>query len=41
MKRAVAKAKAAGTDLKCTSCHVDTSNFQVKSNAVSDLKQWL
>jgi cytochrome c len=41
MKRAVAKAKAAGTDLKCTSCHVDTSNFKLKSNAVSDMKQWL
>lgn len=41
MKGAVKKAKAAGTDLKCTSCHEDTSNFHLKSNAVSDLKQWL
>lgn len=41
MKGAVKKAKAAGTDLKCTSCHEDTSTFHLKSNAVSDLKQWL
>lgn len=41
MKGVVKKAKAAGTDLKCTSCHVDMNSFQLKGNAVSDLKQWL
>jgi hypothetical protein len=41
MKGVVKKAKAAGTDLKCTSCHVDVSGFQLKGNAVTDLKQWL
>jgi cytochrome c len=41
MKGAVSKAKAAGTDLKCTSCHEDTKDFHLKSNAVGDLKNWL
>jgi hypothetical protein len=41
MKGVVKKAKAAGTDLKCTSCHVDMNSFQLKGNAVADLKQWL
>lgn len=41
MKGAVAKAKAAGTDLKCTSCHEDMKDFHLKSNAVGDLKNWL
>ena len=41
MKNAVAKAKAAGTDLKCTSCHEDMKEFHLKSNAVGDLKNWL
>lgn len=41
MKGAVKKAKEAGQDLKCTSCHEDMSSFHLKSNAVADLKQWL
>jgi hypothetical protein len=41
MKGAVAKAKAAGTDLKCTSCHQDMKDFHLKPNAVGDLKNWL
>ncbi len=41
MKGVVGKAKAAGTDLKCTSCHEDLHDFQLKSNAVGDLKNWL
>lgn len=41
MKGAVKKAKAAGQDIQCTSCHEDTKSFHLKSNAVSDLKQWL
>jgi hypothetical protein len=41
MKGAVTKAKAAGTDLKCTSCHEDMKDFHLKSNAVGDLKNWL
>jgi hypothetical protein len=41
MKGAVKKAKAAGTDLKCTSCHEDVTSFHLKSNAVSDMKPWL
>jgi len=41
MKGAVKKAKAAGKDVKCTSCHEDTKNFKLKSNAVDDLKPWI
>ena len=41
MKGAVKKAKAAGKDVKCTSCHEDTHDFHLKSNAVGDLKSWL
>jgi hypothetical protein len=41
MKGAVTKAKAAGTDLKCSSCHEDMKSFHLKSNAVDDLKKWL
>lgn len=41
MKGAVKKAKEAGQDLKCTSCHEDMTSFHLKSNAVADLKQWL
>lgn len=41
MKGVVKKAKEAGQDLKCTSCHEDMKSFHLKSNAVSDLKQWL
>jgi hypothetical protein len=41
MKGVIKKAKAAGTDLQCTSCHVDMKDFHLKSNAVGDLKNWL
>jgi hypothetical protein len=41
MKGAVKKAKAAGTDLKCTSCHEDMKDFHLKDNAVKDLKPWI
>jgi hypothetical protein len=41
MKGAVKKAKAAGKDVKCTSCHEDTKNFKLKDNAVDDLKPFI
>lgn len=41
MKGAVKKAKAAGKDIKCTSCHEDAKDFVLKSNAVDDLKPWI
>jgi hypothetical protein len=41
MKGAVRKAKDAGKDLKCTSCHEDMKSFKLKDNAVGDLKPWI
>jgi hypothetical protein len=41
MKGAVKKAKAAGKDVKCTSCHEDTKDFKLKDNAVKDLKPFI
>jgi hypothetical protein len=41
MKGAVKKAKAAGKDVKCTSCHEDTKDFKLKDNAVDDLKPFI
>lgn len=41
MKGAVKKAKAAGKDVKCTSCHEDTKEFKLKDNAVEDLKPFI
>lgn len=41
MKAAVKKAKAAGKDVKCTSCHEDTKAYVLKDNAVDDLKPLL
>ena len=41
MKGVVKRAKAAGTDLKCGSCHEDLNTFHLKGNAITDLKQWL
>jgi cytochrome c len=41
MKAALKKAKAAGNDVKCTSCHEDTKAFKLKDNAVKDLKPWI
>src|SRR5262245_40340580 len=41
MKGAVKKAKAAGKDVKCTSCHEDAKDFKLKDNAVNDLKPYI
>jgi hypothetical protein len=41
MKAAVKKAKDAGKDIKCKSCHEDTKTFELKDNAVEDLKPWI
>jgi cytochrome c len=41
MKGAIAKAKRAGTELKCAGCHVDQKDFGLRPNAVDDLAQWL
>ena len=41
MHGAIANAKRAGTELKCSNCHVDQKTFGLKPNAVDDLKAWL
>lgn len=42
MKKAVDKAKAAGTDINCKTCHVDLKAFALKgSDPVGDLEKWL
>jgi len=41
MQGAIAKAKRAGTELKCASCHIDQKDFGLRPNAVDDLAQWL
>jgi hypothetical protein len=41
MKGVVKKAKAAGKDVKCTSCHEDTKDFKLKDNAVDDIKPFI
>jgi hypothetical protein len=41
MQGAIAKAKRAGTELKCAGCHVDQKDFGLRPNAVDDLAQWL
>jgi cytochrome c len=41
MKGVVQKAKAAGQDLKCTSCHTDTKTFQLTEDAPKKLSEWL
>jgi hypothetical protein len=41
MKGAIAKAKRAGTELKCAGCHIDQKDFGLRPNAVDDLAQWL
>ncbi|HTM45885.1 MAG TPA: hypothetical protein VL137_13080 [Polyangiaceae bacterium] len=41
MKGVTNKAKAAGTDLKCTNCHSDLKTYGLKDNAVEDLRKWL
>ena len=41
MKAALKKAKGAGKDWKCTSCHEDTKEFKLKDNAVDDIKPYI
>jgi cytochrome c len=41
MHGAIAKAKRAGTELKCANCHVDQKTFGLRPNAVDDLANWL
>ena len=41
MKASVKKAKAAGKDVKCTSCHEDLKGYKLKDNAVADLKPYI
>jgi hypothetical protein len=41
MKAAVKKAKDAGKDVKCKNCHEDLKAYDLKSNAVDDLKPWI
>ena len=41
MKQAVKKAKAAGQKVNCKSCHTSLKTFELKPNAVADLKKWL
>jgi hypothetical protein len=41
MKAAVKKAKAAGKDIKCKDCHKDLKSYELKDNAVDDLKPWI
>jgi cytochrome c len=40
MKTIVEKAKAAGEKIKCTSCHTDQKHYELKDNALADLKKW-
>ncbi|HRI07326.1 MAG TPA: hypothetical protein PKW35_05890 [Nannocystaceae bacterium] len=42
MNDAMKKAKAAGEQVNCKSCHDDVKDtFTLKANAVADLKKWL
>ena len=41
MKQVVSKAKAAGENMKCTTCHSSVKTYALKSTAVRELKQWL
>ena len=41
MKSLVKKAKEAGQDINCKSCHSDLKTFELKDNAVEDLKKLL
>ena len=41
MLGAIAKAKRAGTELECSSCHLDQKTFGLRPNAVDDLAPWL
>ena len=39
MKSVVKKAKAAGEEVTCKSCHKSTKTFELKPNAVADFKK--
>lgn len=41
MKNMVKKAKETNPDIKCSSCHVDMKSFDLKDNALTDLKKLL
>ncbi len=41
MKKAVDKAKAAGEDMNCKTCHNDLKTFDLKDGAVEGLAKWL
>ncbi|MEX1363393.1 MAG: hypothetical protein AB1Z98_09725 [Nannocystaceae bacterium] len=41
MKKAVAKAKAAGETMNCKSCHSSMKTFALTDDAVSGLEGWL
>ena len=41
MKSVVKKAKSSGKHVTCTSCHENTKNYDLKDNAVNDLKSFL
>ena len=41
MKKLVKKAKDAGQDINCKSCHTDLKKYDLKKNAVEDFKKLL
>ncbi len=41
MKKAVDKAKSAGADVNCKSCHSDLTTFATTPDATTELKRWL
>lgn len=41
MKKAVAKAKAAGETMSCKSCHTSMKTFALTDDAASGLEGWL
>jgi hypothetical protein len=41
MKRAIQKALAFGTSLRCGDCHIDQSTYQLKPDAIARLRRWL
>jgi hypothetical protein len=41
MKKVVKAQKAAGNDINCKSCHTSLKTFELKDNAVKDLKKYL
>ena len=41
MKKTVKKAKAAGQDINCKSCHKSLKTFELTDNAVADLEKLL